>query len=83
MAHLEALNHHNQVLQLEPLEVWHQRGIGIGSGVYSVHTCTSDTHNNVIYLFFSYYGFYFSLWLKPCLLFQVDDQVEYLQDLMD
>ena len=25
LAHLEALNHHYKVLQLEPLEVWHHR----------------------------------------------------------
>ena len=51
LAHLEAGNHHHQVLQLEPLEVWHHRVIDVGSGVCSVATCTSYTHHNVIYLF--------------------------------
>ena len=37
----------------------------------------------IILSFFSYYGFYFSLWLKPWLLFPVDYKVEYLQDLVD
>ena len=51
LAHWEVVNHHNQVLQLEPLEVWHHTRIGVGSGVFSVDTCTSYTHYNVIYLF--------------------------------
>ena len=33
LAHLKAVNYHLQVIQLEPLEVWHHRGIGVGSGV--------------------------------------------------
>ena len=52
MSHLEAGNHHRQVLKLEPLEVWYHRGIGVGYGVCSVATCTSYTHHNFIYLFF-------------------------------
>ena len=52
LSHLEAENHHNQVLQLETLEVWHYRGIFVGYGVFSVSTCTSYSHYNVIYLFF-------------------------------
>ena len=48
LAHLEAVNHHNQVLQLEPLEVCNYRGIGIGSGVFNVATCTSNYNYNVI-----------------------------------
>ena len=59
------------------------RVIGVGSGVCSVDTCTSYTHYNVIYLFFLYYGLYFSVWLKPWLLFLVYDKVGYLQDLVD
>ena len=51
LAHLEAGNHHHQVIQLEPLEVWHHRGIGVGYGLCSVYTCTSYTHYNVIYIF--------------------------------
>ena len=57
ISHLEAVNHHHQVLQLEPLEVWHHRVIGVGYGVCSVDACTIYTHYNVIYLFF------FILWL--------------------
>ena len=30
LSHLEAGNHQYQVLQLEPLEVWYHRGIGVG-----------------------------------------------------
>ena len=51
LEHLEAGNHHHQVLQLEPLEVWHHRGIGVGSGVLSVATGTSYNRYNAIYLF--------------------------------
>ena len=51
LAHLEAGKRHHQVLQLEPLEVWYHRVIGVGSGVCSVATCTSYTHYNAIYLF--------------------------------
>ena len=50
LAHLESGNHHHQVLQLETLEVWHHRGVGVGAGVCGVDTCTSYTHYNVIYL---------------------------------
>ena len=52
LTHLEAGNHPHQVLQLERLEVWYHRGIGVGSVVFSVSTCTNYTHYNVIYLFF-------------------------------
>ena len=41
VAHLEAGNHHHQVLQLEPLKVWKHGVIGVGSGVYGVATCTT------------------------------------------
>ena len=40
------------MLQLETLELWHNRGIGESYGVYSVETCTSYTHYNVIDMFF-------------------------------
>ena len=52
MSHFEARNHHHQVLKLEPLEVWHHRGIGFCYGLCSVSTCTSYTHHNFIFLFF-------------------------------
>ena len=52
LEHLEAGNHHYQVLKLEPLEVRHNRGVDVGSGVYIVVTCTSYIHYNVIYLLF-------------------------------
>ena len=51
MEDLEAGNHHHQVLQLEPLEVWNHRVIGVGYGVCSVDTCTSYSHYNIIDLF--------------------------------
>ena len=51
MSHLETVNHHHQVLQLEPLEVLYHRVIGFGYEVCSVATCTSYTHYNIIYLF--------------------------------
>ena len=50
LEHLETVNHHHKVLQLEPLEVWHHMGIGVGSGVCSVATCNSHTHFNGIYM---------------------------------
>ena len=40
------------MIQLEPLELWHHRGIGVGSVIFSVASCTSYTHYNVIYLFY-------------------------------
>ena len=52
LAHLEAVNHNHQVLQLEPLDVWHQRVIGVGSGVCGFSACTSYTYYNVIYMSF-------------------------------
>ena len=52
LAHLEEVKYYHQVLHLEPLDVWYHRGIGVGSGIYSVDTCTSYTHFNVIYLSF-------------------------------
>ena len=33
ISHMKSGNHHHQVLKLEPLEVWHNRVIGVGSGV--------------------------------------------------
>ena len=83
LAQFEAGNHHHQVLKLEPLEVWHHRGIDVGYGVCSVATCTSYTHYNVIDQFVILWIIFLSLWLKPWLLFPVDDKVEYLQDLVD
>ena len=83
MPHLEAGKHHHQVLQLEPLDAWHHIGIGVGYRVCTVYTFTSYTHYNVIYIYFLYYELYFSLWLKPWLLFPVDDKVEYLQYIVD
>ena len=80
---MDTVNHHYEVLQLEPLEVCYHRVIGVGYVLFSVATCTIYNHHNVIYLFFPYYGFYFSLWLKPWLLFPVDDKVKYLQYLVD
>ena len=40
LPHLESVNHHQQVLKLEPLELWHHRLIGFGCGVCGVSTCT-------------------------------------------
>ena len=51
LVHLEAGKHHHRVLQLEPLEVWSHRRIGVGYGVCSVSTRTIYIHYNVIYLF--------------------------------
>ena len=51
LSHLEAVNHHHQVLQLEPLGVWQHRVIGVGYEVCSVATCNSYTYCNVIYMF--------------------------------
>ena len=51
IAHLEAGNHHHQVIQLKPLEVWYHRVIFVGYVVCSVYTCTNYTHYNFIYLF--------------------------------
>ena len=50
MVHLEAGNHHQKVVQLKPLELWHHRGIGVGYGFYGVANYTSYTHSNLIYL---------------------------------
>ena len=33
MGHLEAVNHYGQVILLQPLKVWHYRGVGVGYGV--------------------------------------------------
>ena len=52
MSHLDTGNHHHQVIQLEPLEIWNHRGMGAGYGVFSVATCTSYTHHNVIIIIF-------------------------------
>ena len=51
MSHLEAENHHHQVLQLESLYMWHHWLISVGYGVFSAAACTSYTHHNFIYLF--------------------------------
>ena len=51
LTHLEARNHHHQVLQLELLDMWNHRGMSVGCGVLSVATGTSYTHYNVIDLF--------------------------------
>ena len=44
MSNLEAGNHHHQVIQVEPLEVWHHRELIIGPRFFGVATCTSYTH---------------------------------------
>ena len=51
MIDLEEGYHHHQVLQLEPLDVFHHRGVGFGYGVLSVDTFTSYPHYNIIDLF--------------------------------
>ena len=51
LENLETINHHHQLLQLETLEAWHHMGVGVGSGVFSVATCTICTHYNVIYMY--------------------------------
>ena len=61
MSHLEVEKHNHQVLQLEPLEVWYHKVIGVGYGVCSVATCTSYTCNNVIYLFFMLWIIFLSM----------------------
>ena len=52
LEHFEAENHNRQVISLEPLELCHNRLIGVGYEVCSVDTCTSYTHHKFIYLFF-------------------------------
>ena len=52
LVHLEAGNHHNYVLQLDTMEVWHHIVIGVGSGICGIFNFTRYTHYNVIYLYY-------------------------------